>query len=46
MIEFGKDVTMGDIKWIAGFFEGEGYFKTVGSTFVIEVSQVQKWPLE
>jgi hypothetical protein len=38
-------IDIGDLKWVAGFIEGEGSF-TVGRGIRVAASQVEKWPLE
>jgi hypothetical protein len=35
-----------DLHWAAGFVEGEGSFRGTKNTEMVEVSQVQLWPLE
>lgn len=37
---------IGDIKWAAGFLEGEAHFGSNRNAPIIQVQQVQKWPLE
>ncbi len=39
-------IDIGDLKWAAGFLEGEGSFCFVGSSPCVQAGQVQKWPLE
>ena len=39
-------IDIGDLKWAAGFLEGEGSFYLATNSPLIEASQNQKWPLE
>lgn len=38
-------IDVGDLKWVAGFLEGEGCFIYGNNGYYIKANQVQKWPL-
>jgi hypothetical protein len=39
-------INIGDLKWIAGFLEGEGSFSISKGSIRVQASQMKKWPLD